>query len=69
MKEHLAHVEMIRQVATSLGPLREKVVFLGGAATGFHITDTAASQIRPTKDVDRLSKLLRGSSGIAWKSL
>ena len=41
MKVHLAHVEMIRLVATSLGPLKEKVVFLGGAATGFHITDTA----------------------------
>ncbi len=66
MKEHLAHVEMIRQVATSLGPLREKVVFLGGAATGFHITDTAASQIRPTKDVDMIIEV---ASRVEWHRL
>jgi len=66
MKEHLAHVEMIRQVAASLGPLRERVVFLGGAATGFHITDTAASQIRPTKDVDMIIEV---ASRVEWHRL
>jgi hypothetical protein len=43
---------MIKQVAERLGPLRPKVVFLGGSATGFHITDKAAPEIRATKDVD-----------------
>jgi len=28
------------------------VVFLGGTATGFHITDKAEPEIRATKDVD-----------------
>jgi len=28
------------------------VVFLGGSATGFHITDRAEPEIRATKDVD-----------------
>lgn len=52
MKQHSIHTEMIKQVAGRLGPLRSKVVFLGGSATGFHITDKAAPEIRATKDVD-----------------
>ena len=43
---------MIKIVAERLGPLRPKVVFLGGSATGFHITDKAEPEIRATKDVD-----------------
>jgi predicted nucleotidyltransferase len=52
MKQHLIHAGMIKQVAERLGPLRLKVVFLGGSATGFHITDRAEPEIRATKDVD-----------------
>lgn len=52
MKQHSIHIDMIKQVAGRLGPLRSKVVFLGGSATGFHITDKAAPEIRATKDVD-----------------
>ncbi len=43
---------MIIQVAERLGPLRANVFFLGGSATGFHITDRAEPEIRATKDVD-----------------
>ena len=50
MKQHLIHTEMIKQVAEKLGPLRPKVVFLGGSATGFHITDKAEPEIRATKE-------------------
>ena len=52
MKQHSIHTEMIMQVAKKHGPLRSKVVFLGGSATGFHLTDIAAPEIRATKDVD-----------------
>jgi hypothetical protein len=52
MKQHSVHREMIKIVAERLGPLRAKVVFLGGSATGFHITDNAEPEIRATKDVD-----------------
>ena len=52
MEQHSIHAEMIKQVAERLGPLRPKVVFLGGSATGFHITDKAEPEIRTTKDVD-----------------
>jgi hypothetical protein len=30
---------MIKQIAERLGPLMPRVVFLGGFATGYHITD------------------------------
>lgn len=52
MKQHSIHAKMVKQVAENLGLLRTKVVFLGGSATGFHITDSAEPEIRATKDVD-----------------
>ena len=48
---------MIKQVAEGLGALRPKVVFLGGSATGFHITDKAEPEIRATKDVDIIAEV------------
>lgn len=47
-----AGVTMIRHVAARLGPLLERVVFLGGAVTGLLLTDTAAPEARFTEDVD-----------------
>jgi len=43
---------MVERIAAALGPLREEVVFLGGAATGLLLTDPAAPSIRITRDVD-----------------
>jgi predicted nucleotidyltransferase len=43
---------MITTVARRLGNLREKVVFVGGCATGLFITDPAMPEVRVTKDVD-----------------
>ena len=47
-----ANLAMIRLVASRLGHLRERVVFLGGAATALLITDSAAPDVRVTIDVD-----------------
>ncbi len=47
-----ANTEMVERVAAALGPLRERVVFVGGCATGLMITDPAAAAIRTTLDVD-----------------
>ena len=44
--------ENILRVARKLGHLRERAVFLGGAVTALLITDPAAPDVRPTKDVD-----------------
>ena len=43
---------MLERIAAALGPLRERVVFVGGSATGLLITDPLAAAIRVTKDVD-----------------
>lgn len=39
-------------VVRRLGPLRERVVFVGGMVRGLLVTDPAASPPRPTDDVD-----------------
>ena len=52
---------MVNRVAECLGPLRQKVVFLGGAATGLFITDEAAPEVRATKDVDIIVEILSRS--------
>lgn len=66
------NLAMIHHVAMRLGDLVDSVVFLGGATTTLLITDTAAGDVRPTKDVDviveiattaeyhRLAEQLRG---------
>jgi len=46
------NLAMIRHVASRLGHLRDRVVFLGGAATALLITDSAAPDVRATIDVD-----------------
>lgn len=47
-----ANLSMIRHVGARLGHLRDRVVFLGGAATALLITDSAALDVRVTIDVD-----------------
>lgn len=53
-----APVEMIKIVARGLGALRERVVFLGGAATSLLLTDPALPHIRTTRDVDVIVEVL-----------
>lgn len=43
---------MVERMAAALGALRERVVFLGGCATGLLLTDPAAPALRTTRDVD-----------------
>ncbi len=45
-------LEMVKPVARGLGDLKDRVVFLGGAATSLLITDPALPHIRTTFDVD-----------------
>ena len=46
------NIGMIAAVARHLGELRDKVVFVGGCATGLFITDPAVPEVRATQDVD-----------------
>jgi len=43
---------MIKKVALALGNLNEKVVYVGGAVVNLYANDTAAEDVRPTKDID-----------------
>jgi hypothetical protein len=53
-----ATFEMLKVVARGLGSLRERVVFLGGAATSLLITDPALPHIWTTLDVDVIVEVL-----------
>lgn len=44
--------ESIIEVATALGDLNEKSMFVGGSVVSVYINDTAADEMRPTKDID-----------------
>ena len=41
-------------MALALGSLRERLVFVGGCATGLLVTNPAAADVRPTEDVDAI---------------
>lgn len=45
-------IDNIIEVATALGELNEKTVFVGGAVVGLYVDDPAADELRPTKDID-----------------
>lgn len=40
------------QVASTMGPLNEHLVYVGGVVVGLLITDSGAAEIRVTRDVD-----------------
>ncbi len=44
--------ESIVEVASALGELNEKTVFVGGAVVSIYVDDPAAEEVRPTKDID-----------------
>lgn len=47
----------LRVVAEGLGDLCEEMVFVGGSVTCLYADDAAASDIRPTKDVDCVTEI------------
>ena len=51
------NIRILTVAAESLGELTEELVFLGGCATGLLITDTAAPEIRITRDVDAIAQI------------
>ena len=52
------NVERILAVVRQLGELSQEVVFAGGAATGFLITDPAIPDVRPTIDIDIIVEVI-----------
>jgi hypothetical protein len=51
------NLEILEAVVELLDELIDKLVFLGGCATGLLLTDTAAPPIRATQDVDVITEL------------
>ncbi|MCD4736960.1 MAG: hypothetical protein K8R53_13025 [Bacteroidales bacterium] len=51
------NIDMLQTVANGLGELKDHVVFVGGTVAELYADDPAASDIRPTKDVDCVIEL------------
>jgi len=45
-------IESITEIASALGELNERSVFVGGAIVSLYADDPAADEARPTKDID-----------------
>lgn len=56
-RERNPNLEILERVVHQLGPLAERMVFLGGCATGMLLTDVAAPPIRATQDVDVITEV------------
>jgi len=52
MKNTQINKIIIERVANALGELNEKVIYVGGAVVSLYINDSAANDVRPTKDID-----------------
>ena len=48
------NLQLLLAMASALGPLRERLVFVGGCATGLLVTNPAAADVRATEDVDAI---------------
>lgn len=51
-------LEMLAQIAKGLGPLKDRVVFVGGSTVSLYLTDPGATTVRPTEDVDCVIQVL-----------
>ena len=48
------NLALLHAMVLALGSLRERLVFVGGCATGLLLTNPAAAGVRPTEDVDAI---------------
>ena len=48
------NLDLLLAMARALGPLRDRLVFVGGCATGLLVTNPAAADVRATEDVDAI---------------
>lgn len=52
MKNTIVNKQIIQKIAIALGELNNDVIYVGGATVSLYINDPAASDVRPTKDID-----------------
>lgn len=58
----MSNINMLHTVAQGLDYLLPQVVFVGGSVTELYATDTAATEVRPTDDVDCVIELVSYSN-------
>jgi hypothetical protein len=51
------NLALLEEAVELLEPLLNELVFAGGCATGLLVTDPAATDIRPTRDVDAITEV------------
>lgn len=51
------NLEILELAIDGLGPIVDRLVFLGGCATGLLLTDLAAPTVRPSRDVDAITEV------------
>lgn len=56
-------IELLERAARELTPFLDEIAFVGGATLVLWITDPAAAEPRPTKDVDLVAEV---ASRLAW---
>lgn len=54
----MSNINMLHTVAQGLDYLLPNVVFVGGSVTELYATDSAATEVRPTEDVDCVLELV-----------
>lgn len=52
MENRIINIAVVAEIAKALKPIKEEVVFVGGAVVSLYTDDVAADEIRPTQDVD-----------------
>ncbi|HRB80146.1 MAG TPA: nucleotidyl transferase AbiEii/AbiGii toxin family protein [Niabella sp.] len=57
LKNTLINRAATKKIAIALSDLNERVVYVGGAVVSLYIDDTAADDVRPTKDIDISMKI------------
>lgn len=46
------NIERLKKVAVGLGPLKDRIVFVGGCVAELYASNPAFTEVRPTEDVD-----------------
>jgi predicted nucleotidyltransferase len=58
LKNKTINMGVVKKVATALGELNDQVVYVGGATVSIYADDPAAEDVRPTKDIDIMLRIV-----------
>ena len=63
------HLDLLETVATGLGELTSKTIFVGGAVLDLYLTDRAAPEYRPSGDIDCMLHIPALLDMFQWEQL